>query len=563
MKTAERRDLERKAEAALELRRRERAQKNSRKTVIGFVCPLKGFTHAIQQQANGEWCESLLHPDVYMAAKLERAVTSKKRFVVIVGGRGSTKSVGVAGICLIDAKDNGVKTYCLREFQSSIKNSVQSLLADETERLELDGFEAQGTSMLYNGKAMFEFAGLARNVDSIKSAHGFGRYWIEEAQFISEDSLNALTPTARNKPNKGLPRSVQEVETVDELESVSMVFVANPGSRADPFSQRFIVPFEDALLRDGHYEDDLHCVVKIDYCDNPWFAESGLEEERQFDQKHMSSAKYAWVWDGDYNDEVENSIISVEWFNAAVDAHLKLGWGDFKGAKFASFDPSDRGDDAKGFSIRHGNVFTDVREIIQPDAYRACDEATDAARECDYFNWDADGMGALLRRDVGVQLAETRTQYTEFHGSGAVDDPDRVYDSKATGGKPKKNKELFKNRRSQYYIRLANLFYNTYRAVEGGEYVDPDEMISISSEIPCLDQLRAEVCRIPLQENNRGYLQIMSKKDMKLIHKIDSPNMADCLMMSYANRVTRQGGRKEVRIPGITRRNMSRRGRHA
>ena len=47
-----------------------------------------------------------------------------------------------------------------------------------------------------------------------------------------------------------------------------------------------------------------------------------------------------------------------------------------------------------------------------------------------------------------------------------------------------------------------------------GEYINPAEMISLSSEIKCMDQLRAEVCRIPLKPNSNGKIQILSKVEM-------------------------------------------------
>jgi len=80
-------------------------------------------------------------------------------------------------------------------------------------------------------------------------------------------------------------------------------------------------------------------------------------------------------------------------------------------------------------------------------------------------------------------------------------------------------------------MKLAQRFYNTYRAVEKKEYVDPDDLISISSDIELIDKLRSEVCRIPRKHNGAGKIQLMSKKEMKDKYDIDSPGMADCLAM--------------------------------
>ncbi len=76
--------------------------------------------------------------------------------------------------------------------------------------------------------------------------------------------------------------------------------------------------------------------------------------------------------------------------------------------------------------------------------------------------------------------------------------------------------------------------YRTYRAVEHGEYHDPDELISFSSNMGEMQALRSEICRIPQKRNGNGKIQIMSKDDMKRLLEIDSPNMADAVMMSLA-----------------------------
>tara|TARA_R110000744_G_C18899575_1_gene509065 strand:- start:186 stop:482 length:297 start_codon:yes stop_codon:yes gene_type:complete len=81
---------------------------------------------------------------------------------------------------------------------------------------------------------------------------------------------------------------------------------------------------------------------------------------------------------------------------------------------------------------------------------------------------------------------------------------------------------------------LRDRFYATYRAVVKGEYIDPETMISLSSNISNMEQLRAEVCRIPRKHNGNGMIQIMTKQEMWTKHKIPSPNMADALMMSMA-----------------------------
>ena len=252
----------------------------------------------------------------------------------------------------------------------------------------------------------------------------------------------------------------------------------NPRSVLDPFSQRFIKPYEKQLRRDGYYEDDLHTIVWMNYNDNPWFPPV-LEQEREHDERTMNPALYRHVWEGSYYDEVEDSIIEVEHYNAAIDAHLKLGW-KAEGSIVASHDPSDTGGDSKGYACRHGNVVIDVCEMITGEAAEGMDWALNKAldNDADWFVWDCDGLGVSLKRQVDQALENKNgIDYFMFKGSEGVEDPELPY-TEGGSNRNKSNKDTFFNKRSQYWWRLRDRFYNTYRAVEKGEYINPEDMIS-------------------------------------------------------------------------------------
>lgn len=508
----------------------EKERRNAKNTCIGFVDPKNGLTHALKRSGS-EWKETAQTPDIYLPAKLEPILTRPKRFMVIIGGRGSGKSLGVGDIRLIGAKDKGEKTYCLREYQSSIKASVHSLLSDEIERLEFDNFDVLQNTILCEDNEVFEFAGLARNTDSIKSAHGFSSFIVEEAQFLTDSSIRALTPTARNKPNKGLPGDIGEA--IQES-NVSITFIANPGSSEDPFSQKFIVPYLDELERDGIYEDHLRLIIVMNYEDNPWFAESGLEDERLDDFQNLPRALYDHIWLGKFNDSVDNALIMAEWFDACVDAHKKLGF-EAKGARIGSHDPSDLGEDSKGFAARHGSVVFAVEEKTDGNVNEGGHWAAQLAmsHKLDYFQWDGDGMGAALGEQMSKDCEGKQMRLAVFKGSEGVVNPEATYKPavKEIVEGQLKNKDVFKNQRAQFYFMLRDRIYKTYRAVTHGEYTDPDEMISFDSEMPLLKKLRAEVCRMPKKPNNNGLNELYTKAEMKTKFKIPSPNLADSLMM--------------------------------
>jgi phage terminase large subunit len=455
-------------------------------------------------------------PEMFIPKKLLPFHTKKKRFKIAIGGRGSGKSMTIADLCLLAAQTQGIKTACFREYQNSIDDSVLALLTEEIDRLGLTGFGCQQNKIMFNGDDAFKFRGLARNPEGVKSMHGFKRFWVEEAQTMSFNSIKALTPTLREEDSE-------------------IWMSANPLSSADPFSQRFIKPFEKELRTNGYYEDDMHIIVWINFDDNRMFPPV-LEQERAFDEANMSRALYRHVWYGDYYDEVENTIISVEFFDAAIDAHKKLGFKG-EGAVIAAYDPSDEGADSKGYCLRHGSVVLDVQENTKGDVTDGTEWAIELATkaQADWFTWDCDGMGIALKRQVDTALSGKHIDYAMFRGSESPEDPELEYiDAESHDHKKRQtNKDTFLNKRAQYYWKLRDRFHATYRAVVKGEYINPDLLISLSSDIPALDQLRAEVCRIPSKRNNNGKIQIMSKIEMsKKPYCIPSPNMADALMMS-------------------------------
>lgn len=464
--------------------------------------------------------------DLRIVDKLLPFITTPKRVKIAVGGRGSGKSIGFGDIMLMFA-DQGERICAAREFQNSIDDSVHENLKDAINRMNLEGFTVQAKEIQSSNDGEIFYKGLARNITSIKSIGNVKRLWIEEGESISENSLKVLTPSIRSSASSNK----------EETDPPEIWISMNRGSTNDAVAKKYLARAERELKRCGFYEDDLLMVIEINWRDNPWFPPE-LEQERLDDFNNLTNAEYRHIWEGEYYDEVENSIIPVEWFDAAIDAHIKKGFRPL-GARIVSHDPSDTGRDPKGLCLRHGSVIEDVQEKADGDVNDGCDWATDYALEkrADSFNWDCDGLGVSLRRQVAQSLDGTQVNYSMFKGSETASDPDQPYlpvGIEIERDKSRTNKQTFKNKRAQYYWMLRDRFYATYRSVVKNEYIDPELMISLSSSIPNMEQLRAEVCRIPRKHNGNGMIQIMTKQEMWTKHKIPSPNMADALMMSMA-----------------------------
>ncbi|MBL4753786.1 MAG: phage terminase large subunit [Flavobacteriales bacterium] len=481
--------------------------------------------------------------------------TKPKRIKIIVGGRGSTKSTGIADY--VAAKvSSGELWCCARENQNSIEESVHRTILDEISRLGIQGFEDTKTSITHetSGGRTF-YRGLARNITSLKSTlSGVDGLWIEEGEDISDNTLRVLTASVRlNADDTERLLDGNKLESIEQLDALlansdikmpEIIITMNRGQRSGAVAKKWLARAESELKRCGYYEDDTVMVVQMNYTDMPqsWFIASGLEQERLDDLDKLSTAQYRHKWHGDYLDEVDNSIIKPEWFDACIDAHkiehLKETFAPH-GSRIVAFDPMDDGNDAHGYAQRRGSIIERVLQKTKGEIDVGTDWATELAinNKADHFAWDADGMGTGLKRQVSDAFNGTRVKFGGFHGglSGKGQDmAEKVYLPLDTEGteKPKTYAETFKNNRAQYYTLLADRMYNTYKCVKRGKYIDPDDMISFDSDgIEDMDSIRSELCAIPRKDNTNDLIQILAKSDMKKLG-ISSPNMADAIMMT-------------------------------
>lgn len=120
------------------------------------------------------------------------------REAAIYGGRFSLKSHTVARYLLIKARMNKTRVACFREFQSSIAESSHQLLKDLIALYELTDFAVTDNAIVNNTTGSdFLFKGLYNNEQTIKSIEGIDIAWVEEAQTVSKESIDVLTPTVR------------------------------------------------------------------------------------------------------------------------------------------------------------------------------------------------------------------------------------------------------------------------------------------------------------------------------------------------------------------------------
>ena len=434
------------------------------------------------------------------------------QYKVIHGGRGGIKSWGCAMALIARGSSEKLRILCAREIQKSMKSSVHKLLCDMIERL---GQSSEWT--ILNDKisnavtgSTIEFVGLFNNTDNVKSYESVDICWVEEAASVSSRSWEDLLPTIRKEGSE-----------------VWVTF--NPRDELDPTYQLFVAnPREDSW------------VLETSYKDNIWMP-SGLR--KQMEQCKKDNYKlYLHVWEGQPNCNFEDALIQPEWVNAARGAHTKLNWEPL-GARITSFDPADTGDN-KALATRHGFLLEKLEDWSNDELPEAILKAYQQSfdTQSQQLVYDADGMGVAMKINLDRNEKEYLTQTVPFHGGGKVEWPEDPYppqDPSSTTPLERvvKNKDTFRNLRAQKYSQLRDRFQNTYNAVVGGQWIDPDRCISISDDIDddTFKRLRQELTGIQRKPGESGTrVTLMSKQEMRS-KGIKSPNLSDAVMMAWSN----------------------------
>jgi phage terminase large subunit len=213
------------------------------------------------------------------AEVFQPAWSSEPRYIGLRGGRGSGKSHDRAADLVIRAAQKTLRWVCIREVQRSLDQSVKRLLEDKIEAYGLgsrfrvlenriEGVQ-NGTHIIFQGMQN-------HTADSVKSLEGYDGAWIEEAQSLSQRSLDLLRPTIR-KPG-------------------SQIWATwNPDKSTDPI---------DAFFADGGPPGSV--VIEANYWHNPWFP-GVLRAEMEWDRARDPD-KYRHVWCGEYRQNTQAQV---------------------------------------------------------------------------------------------------------------------------------------------------------------------------------------------------------------------------------------------------------------
>ena len=289
--------------------------------------------------------------------------------------------------------------------------------------------------------------------------------------------------------------------------------ISTPNGLANPFAEKRFSGKVDVFT--FHWRDDPRK-------DDAWYAKQVAE---------LDPVTVAQEIDIDYSASVEGVLIPSAWVQSAIDSHVKLSvqpTGERRGA----LDVADQGVDLNAYCGRHGILVEHIEAWSGKgdDIFGTVQKAFDISDAKNYqrFHYDADGLGAGVRGDARVineqRLAQGRLQITAdpFRGSGAVHDPEGEMVAK------RKNKDFFGNMKAQAWWSLRMRFQKTYRAVSEGMEFKPDEIISLSSQMPGLKKLTMELSQPTFSVNGVGKVVVDKAPDGQR-----SPNYADSVMICF------------------------------
>jgi phage terminase large subunit len=211
------------------------------------------------------------------------------------GGRGSAKTRSFAKMVAVRGYIYGKmglrgQLLCARQFMNSLEDSsleeCKRAIEDEP---WLAAYYEIGEKYIKSrdGRISFAFAGLDRNISSVKSKGRILLCWVDEAEDVSDYSWMVLIPTLREE---------------GEDWNAELWVTWNPRRKGSPTDIRF------RKTKDARYK-----VVQLNWRDNPKFP-AKLERERLRDLENRPE-EYDHIWEGAYGN-IAGSILG-KWVGQA------------------------------------------------------------------------------------------------------------------------------------------------------------------------------------------------------------------------------------------------------
>ena len=194
------------------------------------------------------------------------------------------------------AGESGI-ILCARQFMNSLADSsLEELKRAIEEEPFLAAYYEVGEQYIKSkdGKISFAFAGLDKNISSVKSKGRILLCWIDEAEPVTEFALSILEPTLREEGTGW---------------NAELWVTWNPERKGSAV---------DKLYRNS--KDPMVKVVELNYTDNPKFPDK-LERQRLRDMETRPD-EVAWIWGGAYRTYVAGAYFSKHLAQAKAEGRI-------------------------------------------------------------------------------------------------------------------------------------------------------------------------------------------------------------------------------------------------
>ncbi len=312
-------------------------------------------------------------------------------YFLFYGGRSGGKSHSVGRFLLYLGAKKKLRIFCGREQQNSIEDSVYTLLVKIINQYNLpydiqkDKIICKTTGSVFRFRGFFE-----RGSVNIKGLEDVDILWIDEAQAITQVTLDTIIPTIRKNKSR-------------------VIFTMNRDRRNDPVFKEF-AKNKDTLCR------------KINFYDNPYNTKETIAKAEKC--KLERPKDYLHIWEGNPIDESDEYI-----FNPAkleISKNLKLIQVVSNPIKSMAVDLSGAGGDLCVANLIE-QVSQKEYEQTQVNAWSEKDtEITIGKIIYLYSKWkpdlltvDADGMGY----PIYCSLMQSIPDIIQFHGGGKSNIP--------------------------------------------------------------------------------------------------------------------------------------------
>ena len=217
------------------------------------------------------------------------------------GGRGSGKTRSFAKMAAVWGYRHGMAgvkgiILCARQFMNSLDDSsLEEVKRAIEEEPFLAAYYELGDKYVKSrdGRIQFAFAGLDRNIASIKSKGRLLLVWVDEAEPVTQEAFTTLGPTLREEGDGWC---------------AELWLTWNPKRKSAAVE----------VYRKS--TDPLVKIVELNWRDNPKFP-ARLERERKRDLESKPE-HYAHIWDGQYETVMEGSYYAADLVKAKDEGRI-------------------------------------------------------------------------------------------------------------------------------------------------------------------------------------------------------------------------------------------------